>query len=152
MEKRLKDFTYKTNRFIDSLVKHNDKKLNDFFLDVAESIGGIAHESREIAEEFGIHEFEKDRLRQENESLKKALDLFCNIRINELSNEDLAYLHRMRKGGYYTAKTFFNDLNRIRENDSMIKILYPDIERKPKTREELKKANKYLNSKLCKMD
>jgi hypothetical protein len=149
MEKRLKDFTYKTNRFIDSLVKRGDKKLNEFFFDIAESMQGITKEAEIVESEFGMHEFEKDRLRQENEKLKKCLDLFCNIRIDELSLEDLAYLHRMRKGEYYTAKPFFDDFNMIKENKQLMKILYPDIERKPKTRAELKTANEYLNSKLC---
>lgn len=152
MSKRFKDFTYKANRFIDSLAKRGDEKLNAFFIELAESIQSISRESLKIQEDFGLHEFEKDRLRQENEKLKKCLDLFCNIRINELSCEEVAYLHRIRKGGYYTAKTFFDDLNMIKENEQLIEILYPDIGRKPKNREKLKAANEHLNTKLCKMD
>jgi uncharacterized protein (UPF0305 family) len=152
MSKRFKDFTYKANRFIDSLAKRGDEKLNAFFIELAESIQSLSKESLEVQEDFGLHEFEKDRLRQENEKLKKALDLFCNIRIDELSNLDIAYLHRMRKGNYYTARSFFQDFNMIKENDQLMEILYPDVDRKPKSREELKTANKYLNDKLCKMD
>ena len=149
MEKILKDFTYKANRFIDSLAKRNDPKLNEFFIELSESIQKLADTSEEVASEFGTTEYEKSILREENKLLKLLLSMFCNIRFDELTKEEIIYLDEIKSDGYYSAKSFFDDLNMIREVRELMKMLHPDVDRMPKDRESLIDGYKYLNEKLC---
>ena len=149
MEKILKDFTYKVNRFIDTLAKRKDPKLNEFFLEVSKSMQKLIDHSEDIASDFGMNEFEKALLREENNILKKLLSMFCNVKVDELDPEEIIYLDRIKSTGYYSAKSFYDDLNMIREVKDMLKIIYPDIDRMPKDRKTLIEGHKHLNEKLC---
>ena len=149
MEKVLSDFTYKVNRFIDTLAKRKDPKLNEFFLEVSDSMQKLLNHSEEIASDFGNNEFEKALLREENKLLKRLLSMFCNVQVSELELEEVIYLDSIKSDGYYSAKSFYDDLNMIREVKEMLKIIYPDLDRMPKDRQTLIEGYEHLNKKLC---
>ena len=138
----------KINRFIKMLANRNDQKLNQCFLEIVNELNPILSKDEIIEEDRGIMEFYASKLRYENEKLYRMLSMFCMEKPDDISDTELKELERFSHGKYYTAKSFFDMINKIRSVKSMMRIFYPEKPTFAKTIEELNKGEIHLNNKL----
>lgn len=126
------------NRFIDSLVSRGDKKLIAFFKDLAENINDYLNYSETIQSERDLMEYQTDKLRHENEILKKTIDLFIpHYMVSDLTIEELEMLNKLRRDNYYSIITF-NDDRTFLENYKILQGFFPSIGFTENDREDLK--------------
>ena len=138
----------KINRFIKMLSTRNDQKLNQCFLEIINELKPILSKDTIIEEDRGIMEFYASKLRYENEKLSRMLSMFCMEKPDDISDQEIRELERFSHGNYYTAKSFFDMINKIRSVKSMMRIFYPKKDNFPNSIDELNKGDKFLNKKL----
>lgn len=62
----------------------------------------------------------------ENEKLRRMHNLLIAETPEYISDNELIELERFVQGKYYTAKSFFDTISKIRSVKSMMSILYPE--------------------------
>ena len=139
----------KINRFIGMLSKRNDKTLNEFFYEIAISFQDLINKSSISDEDRGLMDFEAAKLRYENEKLSRMMKLFCIESPLDITDQELRELERFSHGKYYTAKSFFDTINKIRSVKSMMQFFYPERTNFANTMQELTQGETVLNEKLC---
>lgn len=151
MKDIFKSLESKLDRFISHLATRKDPQLNKFFKEVIIDIQKALNYKAENASDNDLAEFEKALLRDKIKKQAKMLDLFTNIRVDDLFDSEIERLNILRQGNYYSAKSFSDDIDKIRDIDSYMKILYPTKTKRPQTRKQLTLANDNLTKKLCKL-
>ena len=127
----------KINRFIAILAKRNDPKLNEFFYEIAADLQRIINKNAVIDEDRGLVEFYASKQRYEHEKLSRMLKLFCIESPLDITDQELLELERFSHGKYYTAKSFFDTICKIRSVKFMMKFFYPKRNAFPDTMNKL---------------
>lgn len=148
MEKKTKRIYDKVNRFIEMLSKRDDTHLNSFFYEIAKDLEYVVNRSEQKYSDFGLYEYENAKLRYENEKLRRILNVLVAEQIEEISDDEIRDLERFSHGKYYTAKSFFDTLNKIRSVKFLNNFFYPGEKRFPKNIEDLTNGETILNKKL----
>lgn len=151
MKDIFKSLESKLNRFISYLATKKDPQLNKFFKEVVIEVqDALNYKSKNISDNELI-EFEISLLRDKIKKQAKVLDLFSSIKVEDLGDNEIERLNILRGGKYYSAKSFNDDINMIRDIDCYMKMFYPTKTQRPSTREQLILANTNLTKKLCKL-